>query len=219
MATDARGHTVPAAADHPQRQNLLDMALSVNDPVMVADTTARTSVASALAASISASRPLIVYRADAARYESTIDGTNWLVVASATDWTAWVPAITASTTNPTLGTGSSVGGNYQYLQTLKTVIATANVTFGTSGVAVGSGRYAISLPVAAATTYLVVGSGFYTDASGPTTFHFDCRLLSSTTFAMYLDNQTAGVFGVGSGAPVVPAASDSMNLMLTYQAA
>lgn len=132
-------------------------------------------------------------------------------------WTSYTPALTASTTNPTLGTGSSVGGAYH--QFGKTVFGTANVTFGTSGVVVGSGRYAISLPVAASTTFVVVGEGFYTDASGPTTFLFICRLLTSTTFAMYLDNQTAGVFGVGSAAPVVPAASDSMNLKFHYQAA
>lgn len=132
-------------------------------------------------------------------------------------WTSYTPALTASTTNPTLGTGSSVGGAYQ--QFGKTVFGTANVTFGTSGVVVGSGRYAISLPVAASTTFLAVGEGYYTDSSGPTTFLFVCRLLTSTTFAMYLDNQTAGVFGVGSAAPVVPAASDSMNLKFHYQAA
>lgn len=59
----------------------------------------------------------------------------------------WTPALTASTTNPTLGTGSSVRG--RYYQVGKHVTAKGVIAFGTSGTNAGSGTYYISLPVAA----------------------------------------------------------------------
>lgn len=133
-------------------------------------------------------------------------------------WTSWTPVLTAATTNPTLGSGSSQVGNY--LQIGKFIIAAGRVAFGTSGVSAGSGRYSMSVPVTAATgTVLSMGVGIYTDSSGPTTFTILPRLASSTTFFMYLDNQTSGTFGVSSSAPVAPAASDSFDFLLVYQAA
>lgn len=59
--------------------------------------------------------------------------------------TAWTPALTASVSNPTLGTGSSTTGVYFRLGRL--VIAYGRVLFGTSGAAAGSGTYQLSMPV------------------------------------------------------------------------
>lgn len=133
-------------------------------------------------------------------------------------WTAYTPALTAATTNPTLGTGSSATGSY--LQVGKFVVATGRIAFGTSGVAAGSGRYSISLPpVTAVTSALSIGIGILTDASGPTTFGIFPRVATSSTFFMYLDNQTTGTFGCSSALPVVPAASDTYDYLVVYQAA
>lgn len=57
----------------------------------------------------------------------------------------WVPALTAATTNPTLGTGSVRTG--MYTLTGKICTFTVIVQFGTSGINVGSGNYQISLPI------------------------------------------------------------------------
>lgn len=87
-------------------------------------------------------------------------------------WATWTPALTATTTNPTLGTGSSATG--RYVSVGKTTIAQFRIIFGTSGVVVGSGTYLISLPVApaASVSNQLVGIGQCVDASanglGPT---------------------------------------------------
>lgn len=60
-------------------------------------------------------------------------------------WSTYTPALTASSVNPTLGTGSSVLG--RYVKVGRLVIGYAHITFGTSGVAAGTGTYRVSLPV------------------------------------------------------------------------
>lgn len=65
-------------------------------------------------------------------------------------WTSWTPALTASTTNPTLGTGGSTSG--KYVKIGRTVMGWGYIKFGTSGQAAGSGTYLVSLPVAQAET-------------------------------------------------------------------
>lgn len=61
--------------------------------------------------------------------------------------TAYTPTLTASTTDPTLGSGSSAVGSY--VQMGRLVTYRAWVSFGTSGTAAGSGGYRVSLPVPA----------------------------------------------------------------------
>lgn len=62
------------------------------------------------------------------------------------DTRSYTPTLTATTTNPTLGSGSSQIG--RYTQVGKLVVGEANVTFGASGVAAGNGVFLISLPTA-----------------------------------------------------------------------
>lgn len=85
MATDARGHTVPAATDAPKRADLTALSLSVRDVVYVATVTARAAAVTALGAS--AANPLYVHRGDAPagrQLEVTTDGTTWRVIAADT---------------------------------------------------------------------------------------------------------------------------------------
>lgn len=69
------------------------------------------------------------------------------LVALAGATTAYTPALTAGTTNPTLGSGSVTSG--QYTQVGKFVVGYFYISFGTSGTAAGTGNYFVSLPVAA----------------------------------------------------------------------
>lgn len=72
MVADTRGHNVPAAGDTPRRQTLLDLALSINDFVSVANATDRAQKLADIGAS--AARPLLVYRQDLGRFEWTSGG-------------------------------------------------------------------------------------------------------------------------------------------------
>lgn len=60
--------------------------------------------------------------------------------------TSYAPTLTAFTTNPTLGTGSSTSGRYTKIGSL--VAGHGLITFGSSGVNAGSGVYFVSLPTA-----------------------------------------------------------------------
>lgn len=57
-------------------------------------------------------------------------------------WTAFTPVLTASTSNPTLGSGSVQVGHYAKIG--KLIVAHWGVRFGTSGQAKGSGTYWVS---------------------------------------------------------------------------
>ena len=74
MATDARGHIAPAGGETPRRQVVNDLSLSINDPVMVANDTARAQALVDLGSS--AARPLVVRQQDTAQYWEH-NGTDW----------------------------------------------------------------------------------------------------------------------------------------------
>jgi hypothetical protein len=61
----------------------------------------------------------------------------------------YTPTLTATTTNPTLGTSSSTSGKWCRIGDF--VFATGDIRFGTAGTAAGSGTYQISLPFRSAT--------------------------------------------------------------------
>lgn len=68
----------------------------------------------------------------------------------------WTPELTATTTNPTLGTGAVQDGLWHRNGQL--VVARALVQFGTSGADAGSGEYRISLPFDVDTSVHTVGA-------------------------------------------------------------
>lgn len=80
-------------------------------------------------------------------------------------WTTYTPTLTATTTNPTLGTGSVSTG--RYMAAGKLIIAQYKIAFGTSGTAAGSGSYLIALPVAPSgfASNAVIGNGICVDSS------------------------------------------------------
>lgn len=63
-----------------------------------------------------------------------------------TPWANYTPALTATTTNPTLGAGSAVAGRWQRGPN-GLITAAVYIQFGTSGTNAGSGNYRVSVPV------------------------------------------------------------------------
>lgn len=83
-------------------------------------------------------------------------------------WLSHTPVLTASTTNPTLGSGSLQQG--RYLEVGNTVLYRFQVRFGSSGTNAGDGQYRVSLPVNAAVVnpddvYTTMGAGVLLDWS------------------------------------------------------
>lgn len=131
-------------------------------------------------------------------------------------YSSYTPALTAATTNPTLGTGSTVLG--QYAQDNKTVTGQFTITFGTSGVAAGTGQYAISLPVTADTsiTSRILGAAMIYHSSTGDLRIGAVALDTSGTVKVYYP-ATNGLIGAVN--PWTWAASDQIFGSFTYRAA
>jgi hypothetical protein len=120
---------------------------------------------------------------------------------------SYTPALTASTTNPTLG-NSTVTGNYVRYDQLYIVHVT--LTIG-STFSVGSGTYYLSLPVSLAGSVAGTGS-FYDSSTGNIYPIIAVNTTSSSTVALY---QTDVVNTVLTHAvPVTPGTGDIYNVMI-----
>lgn len=73
--------------------------------------------------------------------------------------TSYTPTLTASTTNPTLGTGGTATGYYH--RAGHVISVWFNITFGT-GMTAGSGTYIIAQPLAADSSIYATSWGFGT---------------------------------------------------------
>jgi hypothetical protein len=89
-----------------------------------------------------------IYETDTGKLQKW-NGSSWRPVASGR--TSVTPTLTASTTNPVLGTGSTAQGWYSYLS--EAIVYSFFIRFGTSGTSFGSGNYQVSLPVTSATPF------------------------------------------------------------------
>lgn len=99
---------------------------------------------------------MVVYETDTRYYRAwNSTAAAWITVFSNTV-TAITPVLTATTTNPTLGTGSSAVAWWSRSQA-NMIDFTFAFKFGTSGVNAGSGSYNVNLPV---TALSVMGSAF-----------------------------------------------------------
>lgn len=133
-------------------------------------------------------------------------------------WTSYVPTLTASTTNPTLGTGGSATGSY--IQWGKTIIGQGRILFGSTMTA-GSGTYKIALPVTANPgVETAVGVAYLFDSSGSTIFFSQMRFLaadSGTTARLF--GATTSPYDATNALPWVWAANDAITFQFNYQAA
>jgi hypothetical protein len=139
-------------------------------------------------------------------------GSAWVEYGRYGAWESWTPALTAVTTDPTLGnTASSLGS---YTRTASVITGWGRIgSFGT-GTAAGTGNYLLSLPASMNYPGFVVeiGSAFYLD-SGGTSRVLSLQAASSTTATM--------VDGTGTISSTSPglATNDQIRYSFTYEAA
>jgi hypothetical protein len=130
-------------------------------------------------------------------------------------FSTWTPALTASVTNPTLGTGSNASGRYG--QTNKIIYGDAWILFGTSGTNAGNGFYFLSLPVTATNVGSVIGHGFAYDSSTAVLRFVTVALDTSTRVGLQIDN--TATYGVSHFTPWAWGASDQIRIRFVYEAA
>jgi hypothetical protein len=130
----------------------------------------------------------------------------------------WTPALTAATTNPTLGTGSSAIGRYRQLG--KQVFAFVRIVFGTSGAAAGSGTYFVSLPVPQeANSAFFLGHALI-KAAGSWTQAIAAGTTPGLAAMNFTSVQTGGTLStVNNATPGVFTNNDEIRLNLSYEAA
>ena len=144
---------------------------------------------------------------------------NGLITGTGTSlgaWTSFTPSLTATTTNPTLGSAATQSG--LYTQIGKVVIARYRVRFGTSGAAAGSGTYEFSLPITAKEANFVAGAGWLQDESAGAR-RLISAFLQSTTALRLVYEAASGYPAVTEAAPYAWAASDQFIFTVTYEAA
>lgn len=134
-------------------------------------------------------------------------------------WTNYTPALTASTTNPTLGSGAVTDGHYMVVgdgTAHGIVYAYGEIIFGTSGTAAGTGNYIVSLPIAAVVGNVAqpaIGQAYLYDSSTGT-----WRLVVGHPIGsnLYLHQQNATV-RVRHDSPWAWGASDAITYSVTYR--
>lgn len=170
----------------------------------------------------SATRPaspdegMTVYETDTDRY-STYTGSAWVTLGQTITGT-YTPTLTATSVNPTLGSGGSAQGRYTLFNGNWCTIR-GTILFGTSGAASGTGQYLVALPLShvahsGITAGLpLIGSAIIYDASS-TTFTPGVSYLGagSNTFSILV---AAGK--VSQGAPWVWTNNDYISFELTYE--
>ncbi len=127
----------------------------------------------------------------------------------------WTPALTASTTNPTLGTGSTATGRYGRIN--KFIYGVGSVQFGTAGVNPGSGVYYFSIPVTAQASGVVCGTWQAFDSSASAVYVGHLVMDTTSRMVMYYSNPSSVIT---NAAPwPAAAASDFIRVNFNYEAA
>lgn len=141
------------------------------------------------------------------------NGSDWVAGVPFGAWTSYTPVLTASTTNPTIG--SSVW-DAAYCQIGKTVHVRLKLTLG-AGFAVGSGAYIFSLPIAPKSGTECTVSGLYTDTSLSNVYRVVGIIAGSVINRSYVaDGSSAFLSNIS---PVAPASSDIYRYTFSYEAA
>jgi hypothetical protein len=159
---------------------------------------------------------MAIWETDTERYMSwNASAAAWVYLGQMLTGT-YTPAVTASTTNPTLGTSNVASARYT-LRNGNWCDVRGVVKFGTSGVSAGSGAYSITLPFTSNANISAgnIGTGgvYLFDSSGPAAASGTVFLVNSaSTFSMLANtNQVAGV------QPWTWAANDYMSFTFTYE--
>lgn len=127
-------------------------------------------------------------------------------------WFSYTPALTASSSNPTLGSGSSVAGRFSIIGTM--VFVNGRITFGTSGTAAGSGTYRFGLPITigGSPPYEAGGNGFIYDSSASDTWSTQPQAVAGNNYVTLAQTQTVTAAQVTHNTPIAWAASDQLTV-------
>jgi hypothetical protein len=131
-------------------------------------------------------------------------------------WTSFTSTLTASTTNPNIGsTGTSSG---HYCRIGKTIFFRVTIVFAGTGISAGSGYYRIGIPVTASGSAGGVGSAWMYDASAGAR-QLGTLTLAATTYCEIILTGASGFPAVQDNSPWTWAADDTITVSGTYEAA
>lgn len=132
-------------------------------------------------------------------------------------WTGYTPPLTATVTNPTIGSSGQIQTG-AYVRIGRTIIGWARLKFGTVGPAAGSGVYMVGLPVAASSSAVnnaSVGAGHLFDNSAAARQIQNSFCNTATTVLFIVEG-----FEIASDSvPWVWAAGDEIIVNFAYEAA
>ncbi len=144
-------------------------------------------------------------------------------------WTSYTPTLTASSVNPTLGSGSSATGYYQRIG--RRVEGYVEILFGSSGVAPGTGYYGLLLPVQPVNRNQAIGIGYCFDSDEQLRFVVASAAVATGLWAastskaiIVVTNDPGEGFGtgdnpVGAAVPWAWEEGDQIHLRFAYEAA
>jgi hypothetical protein len=144
-------------------------------------------------------------------------------------YTSYTPTLTASTTSPTMGSGSSAAGYYKRVGRM--VTGYCQLVFGTSGVAAGTGYYGLLLPVVPANRDQPIGIGYCYDnndnnrfvvaAAAVSTFFWSAATRKAIIVVTNIATKGIGTGDnpVGAAVPWTWQASDQILIQFSYEAA
>lgn len=131
-------------------------------------------------------------------------------------WETYTPALTASTTNPNLGSTGSASGKWARLQ--KIIIGHGQFIFGGVGVTAGSGFYYYSLPTAAIAAGMPAGSVIAIDVSSFASVQNTSQVDTTTRLVGY-GTGGAGLAGTIQATTFPWASGDIIRFSFIYEAA
>ena len=134
-------------------------------------------------------------------------------------WATYVPTVTGSGSNPTIGSGGFQEG--RYMQFGKLVVGWVRLTMGSAGFVNGSGAITVSLPVSAAVPTPpnpTFGVAEIIDISPAGSYTTTLLYQSPTTIGLRAPG-ASNSFATWNGAPITIAATDQINFQFMYEGA
>jgi hypothetical protein len=128
---------------------------------------------------------------------------------------AFTVSLTATTTNPTLGTGSSTVG--RYMAAGKWITGSAHIIWGSAATVAGSGTYVVPLPVASQGAYAISPLGVFRAIHAGSYYFGFLDWYSATQVSMFTSASPST--SVTAIAPFAWGANDQINYTFGYEAA
>jgi hypothetical protein len=131
-------------------------------------------------------------------------------------WETYTPTLTASTTNPNLGTTGTATGRYARVN--KIVVGQASFVFNGAGIAAGLGFYFCSIPLTAQNSGQAAGVANAIDVSTFASVQ-NSLALDTTTRLIGIGTGGASLAGTIQSTTFVWAAGDLIRFYFSYEAA